>query len=107
MRGARYPLPPRGRRSFRGLECRFEGHFGGFHPTEPPARARRPGNARVPPALIGGGLTGPICGRDTSVPRTPCPRAFARGVPGENPTAHMPRNEGPFAAPASEPESGE
>ena len=34
------------------------------------------------------------CGRDARVPRTPCPRAFARGVPGENPTAHMPRSDG-------------
>ena len=33
----------------------------------------------------------PICGRDARVPRTPCPRTFARGVPGESPTAHMPR----------------
>ena len=33
----------------------------------------------------------PICGRDTSVPRTPFPRAIARGMPGESPTAHLPR----------------
>ena len=60
------------------------------------SRARRPGNACVPPASIGGGLAIPFAGGTQAsgrraVPRTPCPRAFARGAPGENPTAHMPR----------------
>ena len=77
---------------------RFEGHFGGFHPTEPHARARRPGNAGVPPANGTARPPTDQCGRDARVPRTPCPRAFARGVPGENPTAHMPhhRAQGEF-----------
>ena len=43
--------------------------------------ARRPGNACVPPA---NGTTRPTvadrCGRDTGVPRTPCPRKQLRGV---------------------------
>ena len=44
-----YFSPPRRRRSS-VVRVRFEGVAGGFHSTEPLARARRPGNAGVPPA---------------------------------------------------------
>ena len=95
-RGSRYFSPPPRRRSS-VVRGRFEGVAGGFHPTELLARARRPGNAGVPPASIGGGLAVPFAGGTQAsgrraVPRTPCPRAFASGAPGENPTAHMPLN---------------
>ena len=60
---SRYFSPARGRRcsTVRG---RFEGHFGGFHPTELPARARRPGNGasfrRGCPARIFSGGSAPV-----------------------------------------------
>ena len=57
----------------------------------------RPEDAGGPPASIGGDLAIPFAGGTPAsgrraVPKTPCPRAFARGVHGENPTEHMPRS---------------
>ena len=76
----------------RSQEVGARPHTGGAFPATsgPPFLDRRP------PAH-----GGRRCGRDTSVPRTPtsvsgavprtpCPRAFARGVLGENPATHMP-----------------
>ena len=65
------------------------GVFAG-HASRERSWARRPGNARVPPASIGGGLAIPFAGGTPAsgrraVPRTPCPGAFASGAPGENP----------------------
>ena len=48
--GGFLPSPRRRSSVVRG---RFGGTAGGFRPTEPLARARRPGDARVPPALTG------------------------------------------------------
>ena len=93
-------LPPRRRRSS-VVRVRFEGVAGGFHPTEPLARVRGPGNGassrRGRPARKEAAAD--QCGRDARVPRTPCPRTFARGVPGENPTAHMPLPHGRMDSP--------
>ena len=62
------------------------------------------------PHRTDGGLAVPFAGGTQAFPgravprtphpwETPCPRAFARGAPGESPTAHMPR-PGPVLAPA-------
>ena len=94
-RGSKYLLPPRRRRSS-VVRVRFEGVAGGFHPTELLAQERHPGNACVPPANgmarpppIDAGGTQAFPGRRSQ--DAPFPGAFARGVPGESPTAHMPR----------------
>ena len=71
------------------------GVFAG-HASRERSWARRPGNGAssrrgCPARKWDGEAAADQCGRAARVSRTPCPRAFARGVPGEYPAAHMPR----------------